>query len=323
MNSPELSVVLVSKFGLDRLQRILAALAAQSIAGQLEVVIVSPFDEPSEGRSPFARVRYVKLSAIDSLGAPRAAGVQACSAPYLVFAEDHCFPRPGWGAALLKRLREGWTGVGPLILNHNPSTSVSRAEWLLNYACFSATSRSGPVDSIPPNNSAYRTAALQALGPELANLLQMDHHLQTRLISGGGRLFLESSAQAAHTNVSRLLTHWAAMFHGSRIYGATRADYHRWPVRRRYVLAAAFLPIAAIRLTRVCRLPTQERALLLLPLLMAGALLAAAGEASGYLFGTGSSLLARVNEELDRLSAVSDGDRHLLLPRPDISAASL
>jgi hypothetical protein len=118
----DLSVVLVNKCGLDRLRPIFASLARQSIAGWLELVVVSPFEAPNEEPSPFANLRYLKCGPIHSLGPPRAAGVQACSAPFLVFGEDHCFPEPEWAAALLSRLQEGWTGVGPLISNHNPCT---------------------------------------------------------------------------------------------------------------------------------------------------------------------------------------------------------
>lgn len=310
----DLSVVLVNKFGLDRVRPILACLAEQSIACQLEVIVVSPFDPPNEDPSPFASLRYVKCEAIGSLGPPRAAGVQACSAPFLVFAEDHCFPGPRWAASLLSRLREGWTGVGPLISNHNPSTWISRADWLLNYGCFSADGCSGSVRYIPPHNSAYSTAVLQALGPELPGLLQMDHHLQAHLLSSGGRLFLESSVKAAHVNLSRPLAHWTSQFHGNRIYGATRAEYDRWPPYRRGIYAAAFTLIAAIRFSRACALLRRWRALPVIPLLMIAATIAAVGEAWGYLFGSGSSLLHRVNEELDRPSGVIAAERPLLLP---------
>ena len=312
--SADLSVVLVNKFGFDRLRRIFSSLAEQSIADRLELVVVSPFDPISQEPSPFANLRYVKSGPIHSLGPPRAAGVQACSAPFLVFGEDHCFPAPGWAAALLSRLREGWTGVGPLISNHNPSTWISRADWLLNYGCFSADARSGSVRYIPPHNSAYSTAVLQALGSELPGLLQMDHHLQDRLLSDGGRLFLETSAHAAHTNLSRPLTHWASQFHGNRVYGATRAEYNRWPAHRRILYAAAFLMIGVLRLARVCPLLRGWRALPVLPLLTIAATAAATGEACGYLFGAGSSLLHRVDEELDRPSGVIGAERRLLLP---------
>jgi hypothetical protein len=231
----------------------------------------------------------------------------------MVFAEDHCFPRPGCAAALLSRLREGWTGVGPLILNHNPSTWTSRVDWLLNYGCFSPGRPAGEVSYIPPHHSAYPTAVLRALGPELSDLLEMDHRLQERLCAGGGRFFLEPSAQAAHINVSRLLAHWDSQFHGSRLYGATRATCGGWPGYRRGLYAAAFPVIAVLRLARVCRLLTDWRSVMLLPQLTIAATLAAAGEACGYLFGTGSSLARRVDQELDHVSYITAGDRPLLL----------
>jgi hypothetical protein len=78
--------------------------------------------------------------------------------------------------------------------------------------------------------------------------------------------------------------------------------------------AAAFPLIGAIRLTRACAFVRGWRALPILPLLAIGAMTAAVGEAYGYLFGSGSSLLHRADEELDRPSGVIGSERHLLLP---------
>jgi hypothetical protein len=309
-----LSVVLVNKFGFDRLRRLFLCLAEQSIACQLELVVVSPYARPDQDSSPFACVKYVKCGTIDSMGPPRAFGVLACSAPYLVFGEDHCFPRPGWAEALLSRLREGWTGVGPAILNHNPATWISRADWLLNYGCFSADRDSGPVTYIPPHNSAYSTAVLQALGNQLPELLQMDSNLQARLVLGGGRLFFEPLAQAAHTNLSRPLSHWVTQLQGARVYGALRARLERWPPLRRCAYAAAFLAIGFLRLLRACALLNDWRQFPLLPLLLMAVTIAGAGEAWGYLFGAGSSLAWRADEELDRRSGIIEAERHLLVP---------
>jgi hypothetical protein len=314
MPPAELSVVLVNNYGLDRLRRILDSLAVQSLADRFEVIVVSPFEAPDPGSSPFASLRYVKCSRIDSLGPARALGVQSCSAPFLVFGEDHCFPQPGWAATLLDRLREGWTGVGPAIPNHNPSTWISRADWLLNYGCFSRLAARGPVTTIPPHNSAYVTAVLQALGTDLPGLLEMDHHLQARLRAEGGRLCFEPAAQAAHTNLSRPFAHWSSQFHGARIYGATRATFQRWTALRRCIYVAAFPMIAALRLIRACSLLNTWRSLPVVPLLVMASMVAATGEATGYLLGLGSSFRYRVSEELDRPSGVTGSDRRLLLP---------
>jgi hypothetical protein len=312
--SAALSIVVVNQRGLDRLSRLFACLAEQSIAGQLEVVVVSPFEASNLDPSPFACVKYVKCGAIKSLAPARALGVRACSTPYVVFGEDHCFPQPGWAEALLSRLREGWTGVGPAILNHNPATWISRADWLLNYGCFSADRESGSVAYIPPHNSAYSRAALQQLGDRLPELLQMDHNLQASLLAGGGRLFFEPRARAAHTNLSRPRYHWSTQFHGAQVYGAVRARQERWTALRRAIYAAAFPAIAILRLMRACALLKDWRELRLLPLLLIASTIAAVGEACGYLFGAGTSLLWRTDEELNRGSGITAAEQHLLLP---------
>ena len=179
---------------------------------------------------------------------------------------SHCFPGLD-GRRPPPPLREGWTGVGPAIVNNNPFTWISRADWLLNYGYFSPACRRGPVSYIPPQNSAYPTAVLQALGSNLPGLLQMDHHLQARLLADGGRLFLEPSAQSEHTNLSRPLAHWLSQFHGSRLYGATRAAFYSWSAPCRWIHAAAFPVSAVLRLTRASAGLNDWRALpILLPL---------------------------------------------------------
>ena len=314
MATPELSVILVNKWGFERLHRVLTALSEQSLASLLEIVIVSPFDPPADTASPFARVRHVKFSPINSLGPPRAAGVMACSAPYLAFGEDHCFPRTGWAEALVKRLHEGWTGVGPAIPNHNPNTWTSRADWLLNYGTFSPGLAAGPAIVIAPHNSAYSTAVLQGLAAELPQLLQMDHLLQARILSDGGRLYFEPEARSAHTNLSRLTLHWLAQFDGNRVYGSVRAMCEQWPKLRRGAYAVGFPAIAALRMIRACARLNGWREVCLLPLLGIASTAAAAGEAWGYVAGSGDSLRRRAEEELNRPAALIEEERHLLLP---------
>jgi len=309
-----LSVVLVNKLGFDRLRRVIACLEAQSLAGQLELVIVSPFEPPSQAPSSFACVKYVACDSMDSLGPPRALGVRACSAPYVVFAEDHCFPQPQWAESILGRLREGWTGVGPAILNHNPGTWTSRADWLLNYGGFGPDRQSGSCAYIAPHNSAYATAALQRLDGELGELLQMDRNLQSRLLSEGGRLFFEPSARTAHTNLSRPRCHWSTQFHGARVYGALRARYEHWTAIRCGAYTLVFPAIAALRLVRACTHLKGPREVPLFPLLILASTIAAIGESCGYLFGAGSSLGWRAEEELDRVSGLIEAERRLLLP---------
>jgi GT2 family glycosyltransferase len=250
MVSGEISVVLVNKFGPERLVNIFAALSAQSIASQLRLIVVSPFAPPNSTTYPFASIQHVPFAPIVTMGPARAAAVMACSTPFLQFAEDHCFPAPGCAEALLKRLEAGYVGVGPFVLNHNPATCFSRADYFLNYGCFGPGSGSGEAQWIAPHQSAYRTDVLQKLGGELAGLLELDVHLVSRLAAEGARLYVEPSARVAHTNLSRSTAHWRSQFNGNRVYGATRVRYESWNFPRRLIYAAAWPAIAGLRLLR-------------------------------------------------------------------------
>lgn len=312
--SGELSVLLVNKYGPERLHRIFAALAAQTIANQLEVIVVSPFAPPASEGYPFAGLHHVLFGPIETMGPARAAGVMACCTPYLVFAEDHCFPQPDCAEAMLRRLKEGYTGVGPVVLNHNPLTWISQADYCLNYGSFGPQQRGGPVQTIAPHQSAYQTAALQQLNIDLPGLLELDTHLVSRLHADGARFHVEPSARVAHTNLSRPKAHWASQFNGNRVYGASRMRYQRWSLVRRSLYSAAWPAIAGLRLFRACRSLRRRRDWCVFPFLVVGALVAALGEATGYFTGEGESLARRCDEEMDRYSGVINAERHLLMP---------
>lgn len=310
----KLSLVLVTRFGIDRLQRALEAFSALWIAPELEVVIVGPEAGGVAQAGKFARVVQVPWNDFASMGRPRAAGVRATTAPYVAFGEDHCFPLQGWGRALLRRLEEGWTGVGPVILNHNPASLTSRTDWLINYGVYGVRGQNGRVNGIPPHNSAYRTDVLQAMGPELAELLEMEHFLQERLLAGGGQLYREPEAQASHVNVSTLSAHWKAAYHGGRVYGWQRVQINQWAWPRRVFYAAALPAIAALRLVRSARCAPDRGDWPVLAMLAVAAAVGSLGEVCGYLFGPGHSIAQRVNTELDRLSGLRTVERPLLLP---------
>ena len=49
----------------------------------------------------------------------------AATAPVVALSDDHCFPEPGWGEALVDAHRGPWAAVGPVVANANPGSLVS------------------------------------------------------------------------------------------------------------------------------------------------------------------------------------------------------
>src|SRR5215210_3241363 len=105
VNLPQLSVILPLPDGHDSSEHTLRALLAQTVADQLEIVLVAPRNTVVDRRwfesVLFADVKVVRIEAMLSTAAARAAGIGAASARLVVLAEDHSFPAPDWAATFI------------------------------------------------------------------------------------------------------------------------------------------------------------------------------------------------------------------------------
>jgi hypothetical protein len=285
----------------------MAHLRAQTVQSRLEMVIVAPSPErlnldPREMEG-FHSYQVVPFCPVPSTGAARAAAVRAARAPLVAFAENHCFPAPGWAEALLEAHRGHWVGVGPSLGNANPRKLRS---WTLLLTGFGpCIERKIPEEarSLAWHNASYKKAALLEIGAELGKLLDVEGFLQARLRSQGHRLLMQPAATALHTNSTRWPCWLEELFLGGRIYASKRAE--SWSVGRRLLYASAFFLIPLVRFPRVRR---DVRAAHLagrlmpqiLPCLVLGLFVHALGEMAGYLAGIGNSLARYAHSELYR-----------------------
>ncbi len=201
---PHLSVVLVVGSQRRRAQRVLDALAAQTAADCIEVVVVDLIDGgPAPLHvAPSLRHVYASRPDINRWGRARAEAVRLASAEVIGFIEDHCFPEPEWAAVLIEAYRGPWAAVGYAFTNANPRTYVSRASMLARYGQFVDPARPGPARLVSGNNVSYRRDLLLSFGSELDGLLTIDFNLQEVLGKRGLPLLVEARARAAHTNFS-------------------------------------------------------------------------------------------------------------------------
>jgi hypothetical protein len=114
-------------------------------------------------------------------------------------------------------------------------------------------------------------------------------------------------------NISILPDFVKSEFYGGRWFASSQAQYWHWHRSRRWmrVLASPLVPL--VRLWRVAQsLGTFRRSNLLpriLPALVLGLVLHAAGESVGYALGAGDSPAQKSKLEYDRLRSVGAGDR--------------
>lgn len=317
---PRLSVIFLSLDGGASLKKVLRHLSTHQWAGQIEIVVaITEEASIALDQSPaFAGFRVVRASVSEDIGKARAAAIRAASAPFVALGEDHSFPVEGWAQALLAPLEAGAPAVGPQILVANPASSVSWSDAILCYGDYLQPSDRNATKHLPWHNSAYRREILLAFGDRLDFLLEADSLIQAALADQGHRFTMTPHAATDHCNHSLLRPQLKALYWGNRLYGATRAIGEEWPTVRRLSYAAAWPAITALRAWRAVRtcLALRDHRIrygTLLPLLLAGSMVAAAGEVWGYLFGLGRNTLRwRSYYELTRVIHVLPSEVSLL-----------
>ena len=109
-HGPPAATVVVPTVGrVDALEGCLRALGAQTIADELEVVVVDDGSASLGSRPELPRLRttVVRLPARRGPAAARNAGVTRAQSPFVLFTDDDCEPDPRWAEALVTQLRSG------------------------------------------------------------------------------------------------------------------------------------------------------------------------------------------------------------------------
>jgi GT2 family glycosyltransferase len=114
---PELSVVISSLNGGPGVDRCLHALARQTIADDIEIVVVD--DGSTDNTSEVARAHGVGLVRHDKnrgLSAARNSGIEEATAPIVAFLDDDCDPASDWAEQLLALYDDEVIGVGGVVV---------------------------------------------------------------------------------------------------------------------------------------------------------------------------------------------------------------
>lgn len=327
---PVLSVVLVTAGSFANLRRTVRHLRAQTVQRQLELVIVAASEAAVADREPhetdgFARVVVVPAGPIENVDKAAAPGILQATSPVVAIIEDHAFPEPAWAEALIEAHRNPHAGVGPAVLNANPSSLLSWTNMLIAYGRWGEKATPGEIDDIARHNSSFKREVLAAYGSRLEQLLGREGGLLKDLRASGHKFYLEPAARIAHVNPSRLASTMDLRFNAGRLYGATRAVRNRWSLPKRVTYAAAGPLIPLLRFYRLRKElfgAGQRRELVprVFPALLFGLTMDGLGQMAGYLFGTGRSLDKLSVFEMDRIHHLTARDREAFIearPRTD------
>jgi hypothetical protein len=311
---PALSVIIITPDTFDTVRQTVRCLTRQSVRDRIELIVLAPSDArvrlDDAAVAPLHSARLIEVDAVSPTGPVRATGVRASNAPIVVFAEEHSFPASGWAEALLAAFEKGYAAVGPAVRNANPDTLVSWADLLIGYGPWLAPTHAREMDYLPGHNSSYRRELLLAYGKRLDALMEAETVLQWDLRRAGERLYLEPAAQTAHTNFGFWSSWLPVSFVAGRSFAATRA--REWPLVRRATFAAASPLIPFVRLARTLRNARDAGQrwpflLRLLPTLLVGLAVDAAGQLAGYALGAGDSHVVMARSEWHRMKHTPRG----------------
>jgi len=206
--------------------------------------------------------------------------------------------------------------VGPVVHNANPSTLVSRADFLIGYGPWAEPIKPCEPRHLPGHNSSYKREVLLGYGERLTGMLEAESVLHWDLVSHGHQLYLDPSARLAHTNFAKLGVWTAVQYHSGRVFGGMRAA--GWPIWKRLAFTVASPLIPAVRFARLWPDARRVRAAGsaspgVVVTLMWGLLLDGLGQMVGYACGPGRSRVRA--HEFCRVRYITDEDRkHLDLP---------
>ena len=313
-----MTVIASTTRGYDAIRTTVAHLSRQTAARRIELIVVGPNVEslaaPPEDLAGFADVVAVAIGPDASIAHANAEGVRRARGRVVALTEDHCFPEPGWAAALLAAHEGDCSVVGPVVSNANPATMVSEADFAIGYGPWMAPMAAESMSFLPGHNSSYKRDELLALGGRLERLLEAETVLHLEWSAQGRKLCVEPGARVRHVNYSRWRSFVPVQLLAGRLFGGARAA--TWSRRRRLFYAAASPLIPAVRLWRTARAYARPgrslgRLLRTSPALVAGLLLDGAGQCLGYLLGPGDAMERLSRYEFNRIDHVQEAERAL------------
>lgn len=308
---PSLSVILITADSYASIRKTVSYLRQQTIQAEVELVIVAAskaslaLGPAADELAGFSSYQVVEIGPIVSIGRAYAAGVRAAKAAVVALGEDHCFPEPGWAAALVAAHQQPHAAVGPALRNANANSAISWADMLIAYVQWMDPAVGQLVNFLPGHNSSYKREILLSYD-SLDEMMESETLLHWDLRSRGHTLYLEPQAKAAHTNFAQLFPWLPVQFRAGRIFAGGRAEVEHWSWLKRLLYTAASPLIPAVRMARILReLNRGERrqvklAMGTLPMTLLGLAADGLGQMVGYGFGYGDTLQDYAEAEFHR-----------------------
>lgn len=290
-----MSVILVTDTH-DTVRTVIESLAKQTIAKELELVLVSPDTESCRSEisslDRFHSVLFETTGPVIVLGNARAAGVRAASAPVVFIAETHAYPDPRFAETLLDVLSGDWSVAVPGFRNANPINPLSWAGFLSDYGRWAASLPAGETERPPSHDVAFRRDVLLEFGDRLDHALTFGDEMYLGLVARGHRAYFEPAAGIQHVNIARFGPWIRERFVTGVLIAGYRSTRWGWPKRLAYAVGSPLIPIVILGRISAGVLDARKRQRLptgTLPAIVMGVIAKAAGEFRGYTLGAPQS----------------------------------
>lgn len=292
VNEPRLSVVIPSVYGFPYLGECLDALEQRCV--DVEIIVADSTDDATrrEISESWPAVRLLCFESPTSIPELRAAGIAQARAPVVAVIEDHCIVTEKWCSRRLDLHAQGHHVVGGPVRNLAARRVRDWAAFLCEYSANMEPSVGGVVTSLPGMNVSYDRKAIA----EIEDLFRhgvwetwWHQHLQ----QCGFELYHDPQLVVEHAKGFGFVEFLGQRYHYSRAYAGLRNPDLGWK-RWFYFLGSPLLvPLVSYRTLRnVWKRRRYGRQLILAtPLILVYTGAYAAGEAVGYLFGGGNSLV--------------------------------
>ena len=258
-------------------------------------VVVADWTDAETRRRVRERWPQVRLLSFDEpMAVPelRAAGIAAATAEHVALIEDHCVVRDGWARLILEGHRRGFSVVGGPIRNAAARRLRDWAAFFCEYSEHMEPLPEGPTGSLPGMNVSYDRRALDAMQP-LLDEGRWESWLHPHLRTNSFEFYLDPGIALDHAKDFGVREFLSQRYHYSRSHAGMRNAELGW---RRIVYALgspALVPLLYARIARNVFSKRRHRLVFLLssPLILLYTATWAFGEAVGYVFGGGRSIL--------------------------------
>lgn len=289
---PELSVAIASVNGFPYLAECLDGLRRHCPA--TEVILADWTDEETRRRvrEGWPEVRLLSFDEPATVPELRAAGIAAASAPRVAVIEDHCVVTDGWAQRIIEAHRAGHGVVGGAIRNAAVERVRDWAAFFCEYSEHMEPLPAGPAQTLPGMNVSYNGDAIAAM-QSLLDAGSWETWLHPHLQQCGFELHCVDGLTLEHVKDFDLREFLSQRWHYSRSHAGMR-NAELGPKRAFYALSTPVLvPVLFTRIARnVFRKRSHRREFVLAaPIVMLFVTTWALGEAVGYVFGGGRSLL--------------------------------